>query len=138
MTFGERIRELRKGKDLTLRDVARQVEVNFTYLSKIENHKLDFGDYPSEELIHRLGAALNGDVDELLLLAKKIPAGIRERVIQRPDVSNGHPATTPYDVAAWWVKYLLPQNSVLLDCFCGSATMLAAALDFGASRVIGI
>jgi len=52
--------------------------------------------------------------------------------------SNGHPATTPYDVLAWWVKYLLPQGGVLLDCFAGSGTMLAAGLDFGASQVIGI
>jgi len=51
---------------------------------------------------------------------------------------NGHPATTPYDVAAWWVKYLLPQGGVLLDCFAGSGTMLCAGLDFGASKVIGI
>src|SRR5262249_50525960 len=49
-----------------------------------------------------------------------------------------HPATTPYDVAAWWVKSLLPPQGVLLDCFCGSGTMLAAGLDFGASRVIGV
>ncbi len=52
--------------------------------------------------------------------------------------SNGHPASLPYGVAAWWVKYLLPQGGVLLDCFCGSGTMLAAGLDFGASKVIGI
>lgn len=52
--------------------------------------------------------------------------------------NNGHPATTPYDVAAWWVKYLLPQDGVLLDCFCGSGTMLAAGLDYGAKQVIGI
>jgi DNA modification methylase len=51
---------------------------------------------------------------------------------------NSHPAKTPYDVAAWWVKYLLPQDGVLLDCFAGSGTMLAAGLDFGASKVIGI
>ncbi len=51
---------------------------------------------------------------------------------------TGHPATTPYDVAAWWVKYLLPQDGVLLDCFAGSGTMLAAGLDFGAGQVIGI
>ena len=49
-----------------------------------------------------------------------------------------HPARTPYDVAAWWVKYLLPQGGVLLDCFAGSGTMLAAGLDYGASQVIGI
>jgi DNA modification methylase len=52
--------------------------------------------------------------------------------------NNGHPATTPYDVAAWWVKYLLPQGGVLLDCFCGSGTMLEAGLDYGAKQVIGI
>ncbi len=51
---------------------------------------------------------------------------------------NSHPSKTPYDVAAWWVKYLLPLGGVLLDCFCGSGTMLAAGLDFGASKVIGI
>jgi DNA modification methylase len=51
---------------------------------------------------------------------------------------NRHPATTPYDLAAWWCKYLLPQGGVLLDWFAGSGTMLAAGLDFGASKVIGI
>ena len=49
-----------------------------------------------------------------------------------------HPATIPYDVAAWWCKYLLLQGGVLLDCFAGSGTMLCAGLDFGASKVIGI
>lgn len=52
--------------------------------------------------------------------------------------NNGHPSKTPYEVAAWWVKYLLPQGGVLLDCFAGSGTMLEAGLDFGASQVIGI
>src|SRR5262249_7987856 len=52
--------------------------------------------------------------------------------------ANSHPAKTPYDLAAWWCKYLLPQGGVLLDCFAGSGTMLAAGLDFGASKVIGI
>lgn len=40
MTFGERIREFRQGKQLTLRDLAANVNVTFTYLSKIENQKL--------------------------------------------------------------------------------------------------
>lgn len=85
MTFGERVRELRKAKALTLRDVASKVDVNFTYLSKIENGRLDFSDYPSEKLIRKLAGALGGDTDELLLLAEKVPDEIRRRVIQRPD-----------------------------------------------------
>lgn len=85
MTFGERVRELRKAKNLTLRDVAGKVDINFTYLSKIENGKLDFSDFPSEKLIRKLAKALGGDTDELLLLAEKVPDTIRKRVIQRPD-----------------------------------------------------
>ena len=85
MSFGDRIRELRKAKNLTLRDVADKVKVNFTYISKIENGKLDFGDYPSGELIHKLAKVLRTDADELLLLAEKIPDDIKKRVIERPD-----------------------------------------------------
>ena len=85
MTFGERIRELRKGKNLSQRDLATEVKVNFTYISKIENEKLDFGDYPSEELILKLAKALEADADELLILAKKVPEDVKKRVMQRPD-----------------------------------------------------
>ena len=85
MIFGERVRELRKGKSLTLRDLAAKVKVNFTYISKIENHKLDFGNYPGESLIRKLAKVLEADLDELLLLAEKIPDEIRKRVVQRPD-----------------------------------------------------
>ena len=52
--------------------------------------------------------------------------------------SESHPASTPYDVAAWWCRYLLPPDGVLLDPFVGSGTMLQAGLDNGASKVIGI
>jgi HTH-type transcriptional regulator, competence development regulator len=85
MTFGERLRELRKAKNFSQRTLADKVGINFTYLSKVESEKLDFAQYPSEELIRKLAKALEADVDELLLLAKKIPPDIRERVIERPD-----------------------------------------------------
>ena len=52
--------------------------------------------------------------------------------------TSKHPATTPYQLAEWWCKYILPPRGVLLDPFCGSGTMLAAGLDCGASKVIGI
>ena len=86
MTFGNRIRELRQAKNLTLRDVAKRVKVTFTYLSKTENQKLSFGEFPSDDLIVRLALVLGADPDELLLLAEKIPEVIRQRVLQRPDV----------------------------------------------------
>lgn len=49
-----------------------------------------------------------------------------------------HPATTSYRLAAWWCQYLLPEDGVLLDPFAGEATILAAVLDYGASKVLGI
>ena len=85
MTFGQRLRELRKAKNLSQRALADMVGINFTYLSKIENEKLDFAQFPSEELIRKLAVALDTDEDELLLLAQKIPERIRKRVIERPD-----------------------------------------------------
>jgi transcriptional regulator with XRE-family HTH domain len=85
MTFGERVRELRREKKLTLRALAGKVGVNFTYLSKVENSKLDFGDYPGEGLIVKLAKALGADETDLLLLAEKVPDEIKRRVIQRPD-----------------------------------------------------
>ena len=83
--FGERIRELRKAQNLGQRALADLIGVSHTYVSKIENEKLDFGDYPSEELIRKIAKALDADEYELLLLAKKIPDEIKQRVLERPD-----------------------------------------------------
>lgn len=86
MTFGERVRELRLAKQLTLRELAARVGVGFTYISKIENDRLEDGHGPSEKLIHKLAVELDADEDELLLLAEKVPEPIRKRVCERPEV----------------------------------------------------
>jgi transcriptional regulator with XRE-family HTH domain len=85
LTFGQKIRELRRAKKLGQRAVAAAVGINFTYLSKIENDKVDFAAFPSEATIRKLAEVLDADVDELLLMAKKIPDHIRERVLERPE-----------------------------------------------------
>lgn len=86
MRFGETIRELRQERNLSQRELAAMVDVTFTYISKIENHKLDFGEHPSEEMICKLAAALKADEDTLLILAEKVPPQIRQRVMERPEV----------------------------------------------------
>lgn len=85
-TFGEKIRELRKAKGFSLRTLAPMVGVGYSYLSKVENGKLDFGDSPSEALIHRLAGTLDGDEDELLLMAGRIPDAISRRILDQPEV----------------------------------------------------
>lgn len=85
MTFGKRILELRTAKNLTQREVADRIGINFTYLSKIENDKLQGDTFPGEDTIKKLAEVLGANEDELLLLAQRIPESIRQRVIQRPD-----------------------------------------------------
>jgi transcriptional regulator with XRE-family HTH domain len=86
MSFGELIRKLRKARNLSQRELADKVKLNFTYLSKIENEKLDFAQFPSVETIEKLARALGANESELLLLAQKIPEDIKRQVIKRPDV----------------------------------------------------
>lgn len=85
MRFGDRVRELRTARGYSQRALGERVGVSFTYISKVENGKLDFGDYPSEDLIRRLAAALDADEEELLMMAEKIPEPIRRRFFERPD-----------------------------------------------------
>ncbi len=86
MQFGERVRELRVQQRLTQQTVADRMGVSVSYISKVENGKLHFGDYPSEKFIHKLATELKADEDELLLLADKVPASIRIRIRQNPEL----------------------------------------------------
>ena len=71
MTFGERVRELRKEKKLTLRGLAEAAGVDFTYLSKIETGKAGY--LPAADTIRTLAGILEVDPLELLQLADKVP-----------------------------------------------------------------
>ncbi|MFN7893294.1 MAG: helix-turn-helix domain-containing protein [Pirellula sp.] len=86
MQFGERVRELRVLRGLTQQIIADRMSVSVSYISKVENGKLHFGDYPSEKFIHKLAGELQADEDELLLLADKVPASIRVRIQQSPEL----------------------------------------------------
>ena len=61
MTFAKRVLEIRHEKYWSLRVLAERIDGGFNYLSRIENGMLNFGDYPSDALIHRLAEALEAD-----------------------------------------------------------------------------
>lgn len=86
MRFGPRVREIRRQRQLTQRELASRLGVSFSYISKVENEKLHFGEYPSEKFILKIADILKVDAEELLLLADKVPATIRQRIRERPDV----------------------------------------------------
>lgn len=86
MTFGEQVRELRFQRGLTQKELAERLAVSVSYISKVENERLHFGDYPSEKFVHKLAEELQADEDELLLLTDRVPEAIRKRVRERPDL----------------------------------------------------
>ena len=45
MQFGETVRQLRLGLGLFQLDISEQTSVSISYMSKVENEKLHFGDY---------------------------------------------------------------------------------------------
>ncbi|MBR9803844.1 helix-turn-helix domain-containing protein [bacterium] len=86
MQFGERVRDLRKQRGLTQQKLAVLLEVSLSYISKVENERLNAGDYPSEAFVLKLAKALDADEDELLLLTDRVPEAIRQRIRERPDL----------------------------------------------------
>lgn len=80
--FGSYLRELRKQRDLSLRQLAEDAGIDFTYLSKVETNKIP---PPSEDAIMRLADALGADADELLSLARKVDRTLHEFLVTEPD-----------------------------------------------------
>jgi len=69
-TFGQIIRQARKDKGFSQRELAKQIGVNYTYLSKLENDHA--GTPPSEDVIHKLALHLHLNAKELIYLAGRM------------------------------------------------------------------
>jgi transcriptional regulator with XRE-family HTH domain len=78
-TFGATIQKLRRERNLTQRDVAAKLGIDFTYLSKLEN---DRGEPASEDLVRKLAEILDADAEDLLALAGRVPTELREMAQQ--------------------------------------------------------
>ncbi|MFN2397821.1 MAG: helix-turn-helix domain-containing protein [Gemmatimonadaceae bacterium] len=68
-TFGERLRELREGKDLSLRELARVLTVSAAFLSDVELGRR----YPSDELLAKIAKRLQTSVDDLKTYDTRAP-----------------------------------------------------------------
>lgn len=84
-SFGKRIQQLRRDRKLTQRTVAEKLHIDFTYLSKLEN---GHGEPPGEETVRGLAKLYDVDVEELLALAGRIPAELRERAQEDPEFAT--------------------------------------------------
>ena len=70
-SFGQLIRQARKDKGYSQRELAKFVELDFTYLSKLENDRADYP--PKENVIRSIAHHLNLNAEELIFLAGRIP-----------------------------------------------------------------
>ena len=76
--LGRLLKQKRKELKVTQRDLAARVGVDFTYISKIENDRLEHT--PSESTLVKIANELGLNPSELVLLAKKVPEAIRATV----------------------------------------------------------
>lgn len=80
-TFGERVRQRREEKKISLRKFAVMVRVSPTYISQIERGEFN---PPSQEKIVEIAEILGENVDEMLALANKVPSDL-------PPIIQKHP-----------------------------------------------
>jgi transcriptional regulator with XRE-family HTH domain len=79
-SFGRLIRDARKEKGYSQRDLAKRVGLDFTYLSKLENDRAEYP--PKEEAIRQIAIQLDLDAEELIFLAGRFPERDEEVVRQ--------------------------------------------------------
>ena len=80
-SFGKFLRRLRKEKKKTQRDLAREVGVDYTYLSKLENDAPGFTSI-SEGTLKKLATSLDADADEMISRAGKVPSDVKRILIE--------------------------------------------------------
>jgi len=79
--FGKLLRDRRRKRGISQRELAEAVGVDFSYISKLENGRLS---PPSAETISRMCQALGIPDAELLAAARKIPTDVGQSVASSP------------------------------------------------------
>ena len=78
--FGQLIRQARKNKGYSQRELAKLLKIDFTYLSKLENNRADYA--PKGEVIRSVARHINLNEEELIFLAGRIPQAQEELLKQ--------------------------------------------------------
>jgi transcriptional regulator with XRE-family HTH domain len=80
-TFGQALREIRRSKGISQRELANNVSVDFSYISKLENDRTP---PPAADTIVRICDVLGIAPDELLALTGKMPSDVKEIFSSNP------------------------------------------------------
>ncbi len=80
-TFGPTLRNLRREAGITQRDLASRTDLDFSYLSKLENSRIP---PPAADTIVKIAAVLGVSPDQLLALSGKLSSDVTEAVASLP------------------------------------------------------
>ena len=76
-TFGQTLKEIRRSKGVTQRQLAAAVGVDFSYISKVENDRMP---PPAADTIVKICEKLGVPSDELLAMTGKMPTPVKEAI----------------------------------------------------------
>lgn len=85
MGFGDIIKSKRRKLKISQRELASKININFTYISKIENGIFP---PPSEKTIKDICDVLELDFINTMLVAKKIPTEFEELIFNNKEISE--------------------------------------------------
>ncbi|RKU16320.1 XRE family transcriptional regulator [Candidatus Poribacteria bacterium] len=80
-TFGQTLKEIRRSKGVTQRQLATAVGVDFSYISKVENDRMP---PPAADTIVKICEKLGVPSDELLAMTGKMPTPVKEAISENP------------------------------------------------------
>jgi len=79
-TIGQRVKRERLAIDLTQRELAEAVGVGVPHISKVEAGR----ENPSDDLLDRLAGVFKVEVDELLVVARRLPEEVLDKLAADP------------------------------------------------------
>jgi transcriptional regulator with XRE-family HTH domain len=80
-TFGRLLRDLRRESGLSIKRLAPQLGVTYSYVSKLEHGAT----LPSEDLVYKAAKYFSADPDHLLLAAGRVPPEILRILQEHPE-----------------------------------------------------
>lgn len=79
-SLGKFLKKLRNEKGYSIKKMASELDIDYSYLSKIENsHSL-----PSDELVEKLGKFFKYDSEELMVRAGRLPEDVISIISNNP------------------------------------------------------
>jgi len=80
MDFSSLLKDLRTKKGVSIKKLATEINLNYTYISKLENAKAR----PSLKVINKFSHYFNYNSDELSIAAGKIPEDVEKILKSNP------------------------------------------------------